>query len=546
MPCRAFILAFALLCCGVVPAAQFGDLATPEFQVNTHVPGDQRVPHVAADAYGRSVIVWQSRNQDGSTWSVFGQRLDADGSLLGDEFRVNVYNSGIQDGQRVSMLPDGRFAVAWNGLDRTSQSPVIQMRRFQADGLPAGGDRRLSEDVAEIQILPAIALLEDGAVAAAWDARRVLGSNFNILLRYFDGKDQPLGPIRVANQFQDSAQRNAALAMNQRGDKVVAWQSALQDGSDWGIFARCMSFGGVGGDEFLVNETTQGGQVQPRIAMAEDGRFAIAWFDNKGLPSLQYRRVMVRLYDAGCQPLSGEQQVNQFDEGIQDLPEISMDGHGVFVVVWQSFPPEFSEQGIYGRRIGPDGQFIGDEFRISQEEEAYQDFPAVAGLPDGGFLATWETIGQDGSGFGIYARRFFGPDAARLELESGGGQVADPGQAFAKPLVVRVVDQWGQPRAGERLRFSAPDTGPGARFDNGLTEIEVDSDGDGRVAVPAAAGPVPGPHAVTVTLPDRGLVIDIDLVTRSDAIAVPLGSAWTWLLLVLGMLVLAPIRPRLC
>ncbi len=547
MSSRARIPALLLLlCCGSLPAAQFADLATSEFQVNTHVASDQRVPHVAADALGRAVIVWQSRNQDGSVWSVYGQRLDAEANLLGAEFRVNVFNLGIQDGQRVNMLPDGRFAVVWNGPDRTSQSAVIQMRRFQASGVPAGGDRRLSEDLAEIQILPDIALLEDGAVTAAWDGRGVIGTNFNILLRYFDAQDQPLGPVRVANQFQETAQRNTALAMNQRGDKVVAWQSALQDGSDWGVFARCMSFGGIGGEEFLVNQTTEGGQVQPRIAMAEDGRFAITWHDNTGLSGLQYRRVMVRLYDADCQPSGDERQVNQFDDGIQDLPEISMDGNGVFVLVWQSFPSEFSDQGIYGRRLSPDGHFLGDEFRISQEVEAYQDFPAVAGLPDGGFIATWETLGQDGSGFGIYARRFFGPEAARLEVLSGGDQVVDPDQVYPLALVVRVVDQWGQPRSGEQVRFSAPESGPGARFDNGLRVIERATDADGRVTVVATAGPVAGAHTVLVELPGRGLSTGIDLLTRGAAHAVPLGSWWAWVLLALAMLLTVPARRRLC
>ncbi len=550
MPAWAFPTVVLLLSvCSLSWADPFGDLATEEFQVNSHVPNDQRVPHLATDAVGRSVVVWQSRNQDSSVWSIFGQRLNADGIPIGNEFPVNVFTGGTQDGQRVSMLPDGRFAVIWNGWDRTSQSPVIQMRRFGADGLPAGGDRRLSDDVSDLQILPSIALLEDGAVAAVWDGRRIIGTNFNVLLRYFDAQDQPLGPVRTANQFTDTAQRNAAMAMNQRGDKVVAWQSAQQDGDDWGIFARCLSFGGVGGEEFLVNQTTRGGQVRPRIAMAEGGQFAITWYDNNGRNSFEYRRVMVRLYGADCQPLTAELQVNQFDEGIQDLPEISLDGHGVFVVVWQSFPPEFSEQGIYGRRLSPEGRFLGDEFRISQEQVAYQDFPAVTGLPDGGFLAAWETLGQDGSGFGIYARRFFGPDSAEIVIESGADQVVMADQALPEPLVVRVVDQWGEPRPGETVRFTAPASGPGVRFEDDSRMIERLSDAQGRVAITATAGPVSGPHEVTVSVEQASLTTSIPLLTRGGVYAVPAGTVWGWLLLALAVIVIAAAAPswrRLC
>ncbi|MCC5866657.1 MAG: hypothetical protein JJU31_16165 [Wenzhouxiangella sp.] len=519
-----------------VAAQPFVDLATPEFQVNTHVPGDQRVPHVAADGTGRSVVVWQSLNQDDPGWSVFAQRLDAMGEALGNEFRVNVFSEGLQDGQRVAMLPDGRFAVTWNGPDRTSESAVIQMRRFDAQGVPLGGDRRVSDDLPQLQILPVIGLLESGATVVAWDARRVIGTNFNVVARYFDANEQPLSPVRAVNQFRDSAQYNVAMAMNLRGDKVVAWQSAGQDGDDWGVFARCMSFGGVGGDEFQVNQTSQGSQSQPRVAIREDGQFAVVWQDTTGLPSIQYRRIMVRLFDADCQPLGGEIQANQFDEGLQDLPEISIDGHGVYVLVWQSFPPRFVDQGIYGRRLSPDGHFLGDEFRISQEVEAYQDFPAVAGLPDGGFLATWETLGQDGSGFGIYARRFFGPAMTAILVESGADQLLVAEQPLPEPLVVRAVDQWGQARPGERLRFKAPEQGPGVQFEGGLRVVERISDEQGRVLLTAVAGPLPGPHAVIVEAADADVSTRIELRTQAPAVPVPLAAGWAWLLLVLAVL----------
>ena len=141
---------------------------------------------------------------------------------------------------------------------------------------------------------------------------------------------------------------------------------------------------------------------------------------------------MLRRFDADCQPAGPETQVNQFDEGIQDLPEIGLDGDGHYVIVWQSFPEDFEQQGIYGRRMTLAGEFLGDEFAIHQEIEAYQDFPTVSGLPDGGFIVTWESAGQDESGFGIYARRFLGPAPARLELLGGDNQQTEVGQPFAR------------------------------------------------------------------------------------------------------------------
>jgi hypothetical protein len=521
------LLLLSMLVPIVALAQPFDDLATAEFQVNTHVANDQRIPEVASDAHGNSVIIWQSRNQDAPSWGVHAQRFDAQAGALGEEFRVNVFNQGQQDGQHVRMLADGRFVVVWNGRDRDFERAVIQMRRFRADGQPEGGDRRLSNAIDDLQILPRLGLLEDGALVVGWEGRGVSGPSFNIFSRRFNANDQALQAVAQVNQFDDTAQRRVDLAVNDRGNQVIAWQSASQDGSDWGVFARCAILGTSGGAEFLVNQTTVGGQARPRVAMADDGRFAIVWQDTRGASQFNYQRVMVRLYDPACQPLTGEIQVNQFDEGVQDLPDISIDGHGVYIVVWQNYPPDFEFQGIYGRRLDSSGTFLGDEFKISQEIIAYQDYPAVEGLPDGGFMAVWETIGQDGSGFGIFARRFFGPGPARLELTGGGQQAARTGTAFAEPLQVQLLDQWGLPQAGRVLVFEASDVGPGALFADGSDVAVLITDDNGEVSVAVRANEQPGHHVVLVSVDGAGLTLPIALSNVVDghaAVPVSLGS----------------------
>jgi hypothetical protein len=383
----------------------------PEFQVNQHAPNDQRIPVVAADADGRGVILWQSRNQDAQGWGVHARLIGVAGEPAGNEFRVNQFNTGNQEGQHVRMQADGRFLAIWHGPDRDSaaSATVVQKRLFNADGTPLDSETRVSNETDSLQILPRLAWGFDGRMVMAWEGEGIVDNTFNILRRGFAADGESLFQVVPVNQYMISAQRRADAVMGPTGIHVIAWQSASQDGSDWGIFARCLDLDGPDGDEFLVNETTLGAQARPRLAMAADGAFAVAWQDNRGQSSFEYQRVMVRLYGPDCVPLGGEIQVNDFDDGIQDLPAIGVDGLGRYIVAWQSFPPDFEQQGIYGRWIDPAGQFLGASFRISQEIEAYQDYPAVTGLPDGGLLAAWETLGQDGSGFGIFARRLNAP-----------------------------------------------------------------------------------------------------------------------------------------
>ncbi len=514
------------------------DFATPEFQVNTHIFNDQRIPAVAADPTGNILIVWQSRNQDGPGWGVHGQRLNPKAEPVGEEFRVNAINEGSQDGAQLVFRADGSSVVSWLGPGRTSGDRRILIRAFAADGSPSFADREISDGRPGLQLLPSLTATSDGRVLVGWEGQPLQGQGFDALLRYLSPALEPVGPVVQANQFDQTPQRRVDLAAFSDGRHVAAWQSSEQDGSDWAIVARCMDFGGGGADEFLVNQTTIGGQARPRVAVNDDDSFLIVWQDNTGLSSLSYQRVMARLYASDCTPLGPERQVNQFDERIQDLPEVGVDGLGHYIVVWQSFPDDFDLQGIYARRIRRDGAFLGDEFKVSQEVEAYQDYPVVAGLPDGGFIVSWETIGQDGSGFGIYARRYLPPQPAELIALISKPLQAVVGEALDQALSVRVLNQWGEVQPDAVVRFSAAGSGPGLRFANGLNEILITSDADGLVSVDAVASGAAGAHSVRVCLQDNGICVTLPILNAPAPVlvAVPLDSPRFRLVLVLTLL----------
>ena len=48
----------------------------------------------------------------------------------------------------------------------------------------------------------------------------------------------------------------------------------------------------------------------------------------------------------------------------------------------------------------------GPEVRVNTTVAGCQGFPAVAAAPDGSFVVVWQSQGQDGDGWGIFAQRF--------------------------------------------------------------------------------------------------------------------------------------------
>lgn len=519
-----------------------------EFRINTFEPGDQRIPLIASNAAGDSVVIWQSRNQDAAGWAIYAQRLDIELEFQGSEFRINDFNIGSQDGQSLVMAADGSFAVAWNGQDRLSQTDVISVRRFGPDGTPLADDRRLSETTGASQLLPRLGLTDDDQLVVSWeDANEV--SSFDILSRRADARGGPLGPITPLNVSTTGAQRRVDLAVAGDGSVVAVWQDAVLDGSDWGVFLRCLDSRGLGPSEVQVNQFTTGQQSRPRVARANDGRFAIVWQDNRGQSSFVYRRIMARLFDASCQPLGPEVQVNQFDEGIQDQPAIAVDGAGNYVLAWQSFPDDFELQGIYARRLGRDGQFLSDEFRVSQELEAFQDFPSVSVLPGDGSLFVWESAGQDESGFGIYARRFAGPLAAELRIIAGADQVSPVNEPYGQALIVEVRDQWGQLRLNEPVRASSPSDSAGVVFANGQDQIEITTDVQGRALFQMTANAASGRFELLLEAPQSGeqqRVALENLRLQGDVMAIPVPGLAPWAFLILIVLMIALGRSRLC
>jgi hypothetical protein len=80
--------------------------------------------------------------------------------------------------------------------------------------------------------------------------------------------------------------------------------------------------------------------------------------------------------------------------------------------VW-SDSAQLSKAGIFGRRYSANGAPVGGEFTVQSYTNADKEVPRVATDGTGGFVATWTSIGQDGSSRGVFARQFGANGAAQ-------------------------------------------------------------------------------------------------------------------------------------
>jgi hypothetical protein len=133
--------------------------------------------------------------------------------------------------------------------------------------------------------------------------------------------------------------------------------------------------------------------------------------------------------------------------------------------------------------------------------------PAVATINSSG-LATAKSVGQTNitaamSGITSNALQLTvtAGSPAAISIESGSGQNALVGTAFANPLVVLVQDGGGDAVPNAPVTFTAPSSGAGATFANGLTAYTTSTNATGRATSTAlTANAIAGSYSVTAAV----------------------------------------------
>ena len=249
-----------------------------EFQVNTYTTGDQRAPAVAVDGLGNVVVVWTSDGPDGARWSVVGQRYDSAGSPLGSEFQVNSYTTSYQFVPAVTADVSGNFVVVWPSLGQDGDNCGVFGRRFNAAGIPQGSEFQVNSFTTGSQLYPKAAANAAGDFVVVWHSAPLDGDSWGVFGRRFNAAGIPQGGEFQVNSYTTSSQDRPEVAADAAGNFVVTWTGNLQDGSFGGIFGRrYTSAGGPLGDDFQINAFTTGGQQLPAVAADGAGNFVVVW-----------------------------------------------------------------------------------------------------------------------------------------------------------------------------------------------------------------------------------------------------------------------------
>ena len=409
--------------------------AGAEFQVNSYTTGSQAYPAACAAPDGSAVVVWESAMQDGSGNAVRAQRLGSDGAPLGGEVEVNTYTTDHQQEAAVACAASGDFVVVWESRGEDGDDFGIVGRRFDSAGAPRGSEFQVNTTTTDRQRWAATCSDGNGDFVVVWHSYDQDGDGYGIFAQRFDAAGGRRGSEFQVNTHTEYSQEHPSVACDAAGDFVVVWESGEQDGDGYGIFGQRIDANGdkVGG-EFRVNTYTDGGQQFPAVAGAAGGDFVVVWESYDDQDGDGYGIFGQRFASDGTRAGS-EFQVNAHSMFSQEKPAIAAGANGDFTVAWSS--PDDDGSGVFARQFSDGGVPTGTaEVRVNTYTAGDQGVTsteghvlAVAGSAEHGVLVSWQSIGvtvpsQDGSGAGIFARRFASSGSTCAGDCNGDGTVA--------------------------------------------------------------------------------------------------------------------------
>jgi hypothetical protein len=394
-----------LVIAGVLSETAWGQVRLgSEFRINSTTSGSQVFPSVASDGAGNFVVVWSSLAQDGDGFGVFGRRYDASGVPRGGEFQVNSYTTNWQMRPAVTSDASGNFVVVWVGQRGGARDYDVFGRCFDALGAAQGAEFQVNSYTTGYHYFPAVAMTTNG-FAVVWTSDGQDGSGYGIFGQRFDASANPQGGEFRVNSYTTGSQILPALAADGDDNFVVLWDGFGPEDVSGGVFGRRFDASGTAvGGEFRVNSYTTGVQFGPRMHMTSSGAFVVVWVSRH--QDGHAHGVFGQRYDNSGLPRGGEFRVNSYTTDYQFGASAATGSNGDFLVVWTSATQDGSLGGMFGQRYDGSGARVGVEFQVNSYTTAYQYFAGVSALAAGQFVVTWQSNGQDGSGYGVFAQRF--------------------------------------------------------------------------------------------------------------------------------------------
>jgi hypothetical protein len=377
--------------------------------VNT---GNQRTSDTTLLSDGGWITTWVDTNgYDGNSLGIFQQRYDLYANPVPVVSQVNTYTTNIQDSSQVTALKDGGWVVTWHSFqDGNGTTYGIYQQAFDELGRLIGVEQRVNTRTVDWQISPKVTAVSDGGWVVVWSSANQDGNNYGVYQQRFDRNGQAIGQEMQVNVETQGDQIVVNIESFDDGGWLVTWVSQGQDGDGNGaIQQRFDANGDKIGSEVVVNTTTTGNQSNPSSAISKDGGWVVVWVDESGSNDFDGASVVMQRFAANGDRVGSETRVNSYQTSNQTDADVAFLPDGSFVVTWISSGQDANGWGVYMQRFSSEGVRVGEETRVADTRANDQTEPNIIAMDNGDWIITWTSVDDiGGNGSDIYQKRFSG------------------------------------------------------------------------------------------------------------------------------------------
>ncbi|GAB5389741.1 MAG: hypothetical protein Alpg2KO_27090 [Alphaproteobacteria bacterium] len=256
-----------------------GVAAGAEYTLHATSAGD----HDKADVInlGNDKLLYLAKGSDSDGEILYAIR-DVDAGTTGTTHSLTPEAGGDMGEARAAVLHNGHFVIAYHAKD-SGGGWKVQFQRVNDNGSTIGQPKDAAVNNAIETKNADVIALDGGGFAVVWQQ---YGGNEDIMMRLFNQGGNGISGDILVNQSSADKQKDPRIAALEEGRFVVTWTDEGMHAGDTDEHAvRGQVFNSDGtlyGDEFLINSLTTGKQEQPEIEALADGGFVVSWTDESG------------------------------------------------------------------------------------------------------------------------------------------------------------------------------------------------------------------------------------------------------------------------
>jgi hypothetical protein len=393
--------------------------ASHEFRINTYTASDQVNARSATLNNGNIIVVWQSFNQTGEGWDIYGQLLTPMGSEISNEFQVNDYTVGDQVIPKVTALSNGGFAVIYIDLNRGTYAKVFNENATEIDA-----EFSISSDITTFGLGEPdsrdVAALDNDKFVVSWSTGGIPES---IYVQQFNNSNTSLSSPFLVGSNNINRQLRPTIIKGEKNNFIIGWQELI--GPTWRILIQ--AFNSTGGKIGNIIQCSPDDASYPTLTRLVNNNFVISLVEGRAGIGVTYRRI----YNSSLLPLGDEIA----DIGAQ---AIVMPGNNDTYFVVRGFYTPNSD--VYGQLYNLLSNPITQQFQINTYKESNRSFGVLyAGnlLHNGNIFVVWQSLNQTGEGWDIYGRilnitEILNPTKI-AQMPTTASSVTSPSQLNSKP-----------------------------------------------------------------------------------------------------------------